>query len=75
MSQSVIKNEDIAHIRAQVDRIVLSLYGNGKNGLITRVSLIEAETTRHGRNWASFIEMIIRDLLIALIMWMLLTQA
>ncbi len=75
MSETTVDNEDIAHIRKQVDRIVRCLYGNGALGIVTRVALMEASTRAHGKNWSSLIEMIIRDVLIAVIMWMLLKQA
>jgi hypothetical protein len=73
--ETTVDNEDIAHIRKQVDRIVRCLYGNGALGIVTRVALMEASTRAHGKNWSSLIEMIIRDVLIAVIMWMLLKQA
>jgi hypothetical protein len=75
LSETTVNNEDIAHIRKQVDRIVDCLYGNGALGIVTRVALMEASTQAHGKNWSSLIEMIIRDVLIAAIMWMLLKQA
>jgi len=67
-------NEDIApkHIQAQVDRIVLCLFGNGKTGLTTRVTVLEVATTKHCRNWTRLIEMIQRDIVIVGIMWLLL---
>jgi hypothetical protein len=74
-SEMTTESEDLAHIRKQVDRIVRCLYGNGALGIVTRVALMEASTRAHGKNWSSLIEMIIRDVLIAAIMWMLLKQA
>ncbi len=63
---------DIAHIRVQVDRIVLCLFGNGVTGLTTRVTVLEAATKKHGRNWSSLIEMILRDIIIVVVMWLIL---
>jgi len=75
LNERATESEDIAHIRKQVDRIVRCLYGNGALGIVTRVALMEASTRAHGKNWSSLIEMIIRDVLIAAIMWMLLKQS
>ena len=63
---------DISHIRVQVDRIVLCLFGNEKTGLTTRVMVLEAATKKHGRNWSSLIEMILRDIIIVVVMWLIL---
>jgi len=63
---------DIAHIRVQVDRIVLCLFGSGKTGLTTRVTLLEAAAKKHGRDWSSLIEMILRDIIIVVVMWLIL---
>jgi hypothetical protein len=63
---------DIFHIRRQVDRIVLCLFGSGKTGLTTRVTVLEAATKKHGRHWSSLIEMILRDIIIVVIMWLIL---
>ena len=42
LTDTNVDNDDIAHIRKQVDRIVRCLYGNGALGIVTRVALMES---------------------------------